>query len=179
MENGEPFCNHCEKHYVPVSLGRTACSNCGCGKPQDDHGLEHVEGPTAKDLAPRDIVKQDKLASVDDYLATFHASEGNGSKLFYEGYSDAAAGKPMDEDQALLSKDYYNGYEQYKFYNKTPQQSVGQELIDMKPNSNQIPRAGDTNNGELNKGGLDTGPFELTASRNPFPVDVIQNFFEV
>ena len=198
MENGEPFCNHCERNFVPASMTRIACTNCGCGRPNDDHGavagnfsgsdlhLENVEGPTAGDLdAGRDIVKEEantRQGSVDEYLGYFN-KVANDSELYSRGYMEAQEGKPLDEDLALLSDDYYNGYESHKFYNKTPQQSVGQNLFDIKPNSNAIPRGGDMTPGEA-----DAGPLQLTDGFNRataskfasvFPVDVIQKFFEI
>jgi len=165
IENGEPFCNHCEKNYFPSA--RLACTWCGCGRPNDDHGvveddfsgdsLMRVEGPTAGDKdGDRDIVKEEKIGSAGKYLGMF--KEANDSELYYQGYSDAQNGKPMDEDLALLSKDYYQGYIQYKFYNKTPQQSQGQSLYNIKPNSNSIPRS----HGEMHPEDYDRGPLELT-----------------
>jgi len=188
MENGEPFCNHCEKNFIPRNLTRIACTNCGCGEPANDHGngsknfLEHVEGPTVGDKvenANEGIVKQDHVASANPYLSMFKQS--NDSELYYQGYNDAQAGKPLDEDLALLSDDYFHGYEQYKFYNKTPQQSIGQSLYDLKPNSNAIPR-----DNKMHPEDYDRGPLELTdgtghvtASSSIFPIDVVQKFFEV
>ena len=190
MENGEPFCNHCEKNYLPLSLGVVACTNCGCGKPNDDHGalnnlFSHVEGPTATDEdAGHNIVKTqsyDPLEDTDDYIIAF-TKESNDSQLYYQGFNDAMAGKPLNEDLAVLSDDYYNGYEQHKFYNKSPQESVGQTTFDIKPNSNQISR---TYDGKLKPEDVDRGPLQLTdgmnsatASKLPFPTDVIQKFFE-
>jgi len=190
MENGEPFCNHCESTFLPNSLGpRMACTNCGCGQPNNDHGalnadFDHVEGPTAGDLTRgSDIVKEEvKTGSVEEIMGFFTAS-GDASKLYYQGYQDAMDGKPLDEDLALLSKDYYNGYEQYKFFNKSPQQSEGQSLYDIKPNSNSIPRPG-----QITPGEEDRGPLELTDGFNSataskiasiYPIDVIKKFFEV
>ena len=193
MENGEPFCNHCETNFVPRDLRRVACTNCGCGQPANDHGsgahlfqgkdLSTTEGSTVADKvegANEGIVKEDHTASVNPYLAMFN-KESNDSQLYYQGYNDAHAGKPLDEDLALLSDDYFHGYEQYKFYNKTPQQSIGQSLYDLKPNSNSIPR-----DEKMRPEDYDRGPLQLTdgighvtASRSPFPVDVIKNFFEV
>jgi hypothetical protein len=225
MENGEPFCNHCERNFVPEALGpRMACTFCGCGRPNDDHNigqddfngqdlLAHAEGETVKDEdAGRNIIKQDatvasKRDSADEFLEAF-SKTANDSQLYYKGYMDAETGKPLDEDMALLSKDYYNGYEQYKFYNKTPQQSEGQKLFNIKPNSNEIPRQG-----QMTPGEADRGPLELTDGFNHatagkvmdlynnlnktantevvanitkasakissiFPIDVIENFFE-
>ena len=191
MENGQPFCNHCENYYTPRSIGVVACTNCGCGKPEDDHNLlddnfkkveankmlEHVEGPTVADEARNDIIK-----TTDDYVTAFKKVANDG-ELYSQGYLDAEQGKPLDEDLAILSDDYYNGYEQYKFYNKTPQESVQQFTYDIKPQSNQIPRNFD---GKLKPEDVDRGPLQLTdgighatASKLPFPADVISNFFEV
>ena len=205
MENGEPFCNHCEKNFVPNNLTRIACTNCGCGVPNDDHGaldhlfasdrtagvhkastdLEHVEGPTVADeVRGEDIVKQEARLSFVDYALQTFVKQANDSELYYQGYNDAQAGKEMDEDLALLSKDYYEGYRTFKFYNKTPQQSIGQSLYDMKPNSNKIPR----DEGRMHPEDYDRGPLELTdgtgsvtASKlaSVFPIDVIEKFFEV
>ena len=187
MENGEPRCNHCDTTYFPGA--RIACTNCGCNRPNDDHGLidnafsgdslTNVEGPTAGDLDQgRDIVKEEtKMGAAGSFYAMF--KEANDSELYYQGYGDAQAGKPMDEDLALLSKDYYNGYTQYKFYNKTPQQSEGQNLYDIKPNSNSIPRSH-----EMTPSEADSGPLELTdgfghaTASAGLPTDVIQKFFE-
>jgi hypothetical protein len=263
MENGEPFCNHCEKNFIPTAISpRIACSTCGCGRPNDDHSIgdvnfDHVEGPNAQDLAgKKEIVKQEtrlafnrlaheghappscsecgkdltdttnagqfpeghkpvtgremclpcflkknpnasfgpgnfqgmmtkgstRLASTEDYLEAFKKT-ANDSQLYYKGYTDAETGKPLDEDLALLSKDYYNGYEQRKFYHQTPQQSEGQKLFDIKPNSNEIPRQG-----EMTPEEADRGPLQLTDGTNRatasklasiYPIDVIQKFFEV
>jgi hypothetical protein len=191
VENGEPFCNHCERHFVPTSLIRTACTYCGCGRPNDDHGLldpdfEHVEGETVADEAgDKKIIKENSknIESTEDYLQVFASKTASDSSLYYQGYNDAMAGKPLDEDLAVLSDDYYNGYQQYKFYNKTPQESVKQVSYDIKPNSNQLDR---NYKSELTPGEVDRGPLELTdgfnhatASKLSFPVDVIEKFFEV
>jgi hypothetical protein len=185
MENGQPKCASCEEYYVPNSIKHAKLAHCGKPSCPD---LSNVEGPNAKDLdAGADIVKQDaktasKLDTTDDFLDLF-SKVANDSDLYYHGYTDAENGKPLDEDLALLSKDYYNGYEQRKFYNKAPQQSEGQKLFDIKPNSNEIPRQG-----EMTPGEADRGPSELTDGLNRataskfasvFPVDVLQKFFEV
>jgi hypothetical protein len=38
---------------------------------------------------------------------------------------DHLHGKPLDEDLAVLSDDYFNGYDQARYYGKTPLESVG------------------------------------------------------
>jgi len=190
MENGEPFCNHCERHFVPTSLVRTACTHCGCGRPNDDHGaldadFSNVEGPSvAKIDGKNDIIKEESNSGFVAEAMTAFKKVANDSELYYMGYNDAQAAKPMDEDLALLSKDYYEGYKAFKFYNKTPQQSEGQSLFDIKPNSNSIPR---DHSGQMTPGEEDRGPLELTdgfghatASKisSIYPVDVLKNFFE-
>ena len=225
IENGEPFCNHCERNFVPNTIGpRMACTFCGCGQPNDDHEigqddfngkdlLAHAEGKTIKEEdAGRNIIKEDatmasKRDSADEFLDAF-SKTANDSQLYYKGYMDAETGKPLDEDLALLSKDYYNGYEQYKFYNKPAQQSEGQKLFDIKPNSNEIPREGQMTPEEADRGPLQLtdGTNHATASKvmdlynnlnktantevvanttkasakisSIFPIDVIENFFE-
>ena len=180
MENGEPFCNHCEKNFVPNNLTRIACTNCGCGQPNDDHHLgennflAHVEGSTVKDeVGNKEIIKQEsKMSFVETTLDTFQ-KKSNDSELYYRGYNDAQAGKPLDEDLALLSDDYYHGYDQFKFYNKTPQQSVGQTLYDVKPNSNEIPRQG-----QMTPGEADRGPLELTDGTNHATASKVLGLYE-
>jgi len=180
MENGEPFCNHCEKNFIPTTISpRIACSTCGCGRPNDDHNLgdenfDNVEGANAQDLAGnKKIVKQEtRLADTDDYVTAFNKI-ANDSELYYKGYTDAETGKPLDEDLALLSKDYYNGYEQRKFYHQSPQQSEGQKLFDIKPNSNEIPRQGVMTPGEA-----DRGPLELTDGTNRATASKVLGLYE-
>lgn len=200
MENGEPFCNHCEKNFVPKVLGpRMACTYCGCGRPNDDHGegeenflgedLQTIEAGKIEegDVVDGDVIKiSDKptvrKGSTEEFVGFFNKT-ANDSELYTKGYQDAMDGKPLDEDLALLSDDYYHGYDQYKFYNKTPQQSVGQKLFDIKPNSNAIPRPG-----QITPGEADRGPMQLTDGFNHatasklssvFPIDVVEKFFEV
>ena len=191
MENGQPFCNHCKDYYLPKTLGITACTYCGCGRPNDQHNsngnFSHVEGETVADeVGGKEIIKVQSisLASTDDYVKLFNSKIATDSDNYHRGYNDAMNGQELDEDLALLSDDYYNGYEQYKFFNKTPQQSVGQKLYDIKPNSNGIPRSYDHH---LTPGEFDRGPIQLTdgqgraavANKLPFPIDVIEKFFEV
>ena len=195
IENGEPFCNHCEKNYIPTSFTRLACTYCGCGQPNDDHGLldedfmgEDLHTIEAGKIEEGDVVDGDVIKTSDEPVVKKGSAEeiigmfkkSNDSKLYYQGYYDAMDGKPLDEDLALLSDDYYHGYDQYKFYNKSPQQSSGQTLYDMKPNSNSIQR------GEMTPGEADRGPLELTDGSNHatakkiasiYPIDVMEKFF--
>jgi len=208
MENGQPFCNHCESYYLP-SLGKTACTDCGCGRPNDDHGeldddfdgedmsitatrsLDNVEGENVADeVGNKEIIKQDartasyKLATTDDYVSLFHTKIATDSDNYYRGYNDAMNGVPLDEDLAILSDDYYHGYEDRKYYNKTPQESIKQDLYDMKPNSNSNPR---NFQGEgIKPADFDRGPLQLTdgigsvsAGKVIIPNDIIEKFFEV
>jgi hypothetical protein len=194
MENGQPFCNHCESYYIPKSLGVTACTYCGCKQPNNDHGKQdsnfsRVEGETVADeVGGKDIIKQESrtinLNTTDDYVKLFNSKIATDSDNYYRGYNDALNGRELDEDLALLSDDYYNGYEDRKYYNKTPQESIGQSLYDIKPNSNGLPRSYDS---DLTPGKVDAGPITLTdgqglasvARKLQFPIDVIENFFEI
>ena len=200
MENGQPFCNHCESHYLPV-LGKTACTDCGCGRPNDDHGAlnsdfsgaslgyEQIEGPTVADkVGNKEIIKEERknfsFKTADDYIALFNTKVATDSDNYYRGYNDALNGNPLDEDFAILSDDYFHGYQDYKYYNKTPQESIQQELYDMKPNSNNNPR--DYEKGETKPVDYDRGPLQLTdgigtvsAGKVIIPNDIIEKFFEV
>lgn len=49
----------------------------------------------------------------------------NDSELYTRGFLDHLHGKPLDEDLAVLSDDYFNGYDQARYYGKTPIESVG------------------------------------------------------
>jgi len=145
--------------------------------------MSHVEGPNVKDLVGKEnmIVQENtRLASTEDYLNLFQ-KESTATRLYYQGYMDAMDGKPLDEDLALLSKEYYNGYEEARFYNKTPQQSVGQNLFNMKPNSNSLPRPGEMTPEQADRGlnELTDGTNRATAGKTVFPIDVITKFFEV
>ena len=105
MENGEPFCNHCETNYFPGT--RIACTNCGCGQPQNDHGLGQnnfkgedlstVEGPSVAKLdGGKDIIKEEsKLGFVEMAMDAFK-KESSSSELYFQGRIDAQAGKPLD-----------------------------------------------------------------------------------
>ena len=178
MENGEPFCNHCERNFVPSNFTRIACTNCGCGQPNEDHGnldhlfengnahvanvdLEHVEGPTVADeVRGKEIVKQESRYSFVDMALESFQKKSNDSELYYRGYNDAHAGKPLDEDLAILSDDYFHGYDQHKFYNKTPLQSTGHDphgTHDLQHNTQPIGA-----HHEMRPMDYDRGPLELT-----------------
>jgi hypothetical protein len=63
----------------------------------------------------------------------------NDSELYTRGFLDHMHGKPLDEDLAVLSDDYFNGYDQARYYGKTPLESVG-----AKPHTVTIPASTDT-----------------------------------
>lgn len=208
MENGEPRCNHCDSNFLPSVVGaKMACTNCGCGRPNDDHGLleddfdgmdlvmgmagcgspdtaaeiEPVPGNEGTGMSGNDMIKEmSRLKTTEDYLEVFKTA--NNSELYTRGYMDAMDGKPLQVELAEVSDDYFHGYEQYSFYHSKPQENAPQNLYDIKPNSNQVPRLNEVTNISHET----TGPMELTenrehsvASRLPFPTDVINKFFEV
>jgi len=196
IENGQPKCASCEEYYMPVSIQHAKMAHCG--KPDcpdlNAKDLSTVEGPTAAQLDKgRDIVKEESKKNFVDMALDAFTKRSSASDLYNQGYLDAQSGKELDEDLALLSKDYYEGYTQYKFYNKTPQQSEGQSLFDIKPNSNEIPRS-HSEMSRMTPGDYDRGPLELTdgighatasikdVSRkfsSIYPADVIEKFFGI
>ena len=145
------------------------------------NNLDNIEGENVEDLAPNEIVKTEtRLASTDDYLALFQKTSSD-SQLYYRGYMEGLEGRPLDEDLALLSKDYFEGYDQSKFYKQSPQQSSAQQLYNIKPNSNNLPRGGRMTPEDEDRGPLQLtdGQNRATASKSLFPVDVLNKFFEV
>jgi hypothetical protein len=117
MENGQPYCSNCERYYLPKVLGpKMACTYCGCQRPNDDHesGSDNF---TEGDVVDGDVIK----------TAPKEASKklSNDSELYTRGFLDHSHGKPLDEDLAVLSDDYFNGYDQARYYGKTPLESVG------------------------------------------------------
>jgi len=139
--------------------------------------------------APRETV----LASVDDYLNLFNKTASD-SELYYRGYMDGLDGKPLDEDLALLSDDYFHGYDQAKFYKQPPQVSAEQKLFDIKSNSNNLPRREYSEehgtgtpevHGDILRGDRqDTGPYDLTDGKDRvtagigLPLDILEKFLE-
>ena len=169
MENGEPYCNHCDTNFIPERIGaRMACTNCGCGDPANDHGLldgnfdgssldtgsgqqvvacrvaNYEEGDIAPDgdvvkTGDEEVTAGRKFNSTEDYLDLFQ-KKATDSELYYRGYEEAKAGRPLDVDLAEVSDDYFNGYQDRSVYKSTPQNSAPQKLFDIKPNSNLLPR---------------------------------------
>jgi len=125
----------------------------------------------------RKINRQMTLSSTQDYVDAF-TKEANDSDLYYRGYMDGLAGKPLDETLAEVADDYFHGYDQAKHYNLKPQESSPQVVYDIKANSNLIPRAEETPKV------FNAGPAAVAASKTAseelskvFPVDVVNKFF--
>ena len=211
MENGEPFCNHCDSNFVPERVSvKMACSNCGCGRPNDDHGVldtdfetqDQMDGVVASHELPMDVksdgmvgsdmvkvapdnevtpytgtTSASRLATTEDYLELFKTSSD--SDLYVKGYMDAMNSKPLDTELAEVSDDYFHGYQQYQFYHTSPQEKAPQNLYDIKPNSNQLPRTMDVGTQEelMGPNELTNRHNEVVGSRLPFPSDVVQKFF--
>ena len=182
IENGEVKCASCDNYYIPESEAHIKSAHCGFpGCPDAEgkvdykkEGMEFIPNGNAdnhftlvaskliEDADEGDFIRgkmikttdeDTKLASTDDYLSAFNKVASD-SELYYRGYEDAKAGRPMDEDLAELSDDYFHGYDQFKFYNMNAQGSVPQNLYDIKPNSNNNPR--------MTQGEADLGLNELT-----------------
>jgi len=170
IENGEVKCASCENYYIPESEAHIKSAHCGapeCHDAREEEEMKNADGVMVASKLPEDADEGDvirgkmikttdeetRLASTDDYLSAFEKSASD-STLYYRGYEDAKAGKPMDEDLAELSDDYFHGYDQFKHYHEGPQKSAPQSLYDIKPNSNNNPR--------MTQGEADRGPLELT-----------------
>jgi hypothetical protein len=170
IENGEVRCSSCENYYIPKSEAHIKSAHCGapeCHDKRQEEDMKGVEGvytasKLQEDAEEGDVVRgkmikttdeETRLASTDDYLAAFEKTATD-SQLYYRGYEDAKSGKPMDEDLAELSDDYFHGYDQFRFYHIPAQSSSPQSLYDIKPNSNNNPR--------MTQGEVDSGPNELT-----------------
>ena len=172
IENGEVKCASCENYYIPESEAHIKSAHCGapeCPDLRTEEDMKGVDGVMVaskllEDAEEGDVVRgkmikttdeETRLASTDDYLAAFEKTATD-SQLYYRGYEDAKSGRPLDEDLAELSDDYFHGYDQFKFYHISPQNSVPQNLYDIKPNSNNNPRE------RLTQGEADLGLNELT-----------------
>ena len=170
IENGEVKCASCENYYIPESEAHVKAAHCGapdCHDEREEEEMKNADGVWVSSKLHRNVEEGDvvdgrvikttdeetRLASTDDYLNAFN-KEASDSQLYYRGYEDAKAGRPLDEDLAELSDDYFHGYDQFKFYHIGPQQSVPQSLYDIKPNSNNNPR--------MTQGEVDAGPNQLT-----------------
>ena len=180
IENGEIKCASCKNYYIPESEAHIKSAHCGFPGCPDAEGkvdykkevMEFIPNGKADDhftlvasvIEEGDMVdgkmikttdEETKLASTEDYLAAFEKNASD-STMYYRGYEDAKAGRPLDEDLAELSDDYFHGYDQFKHYHEDPQKSAPQSLYDIKPNSNNNPRE------RLTQGEADLGLNELT-----------------
>lgn len=166
IENGEVKCASCENYYIPESEAHVKSAHCGapeCHDAREEEEMKGAEGVMVAgkieegDVVDGDVIKtgdeETRLASTEDYLAAFEKTSSD-SQLYYRGYEDAKSGKPLDEDLAELSDDYFHGYDQFKYYHIAPQGSAPQSLYDIKPNSN--------NNSRMTQGEADRGLNELT-----------------
>ena len=107
-ENGTPQCSVCKEYYTPKSIAQAKLAHCGhCPEDNPDNKIE--EG----DTIDGDVVK------------TASIKFSNDSELYTRGFLDHLHGKPLDEDLAVLSDDYFHGYDQARYYGKTPLESVG------------------------------------------------------
>ena len=172
IENGEIKCASCENYYIPESEAHIKSAHCGaheCPDLRTEEDMTGVDGVMVASKLPEDAEEGDvvrgkmikttdeetRLASTDDYLAAFEKTSSD-STMYYRGYEDAKVGRPLDEDLAELSDDYFHGYDQFKHYHEDPQKSAPQSLYDIKPNSNNNPRE------KLTQGEADLGLNELT-----------------
>ena len=188
IENGEIKCASCENYYIPESEAHIKSAHCGapeCPDLRTEEDMKGVDGVMVASKLPEDAEEGDvvrgkmikttdeetRLASTDDYLAAFEKTSSD-STMYYRGYEDAKAGRPLDEDLAELSDDYFHGYDQFKHYHEDPQKSAPQSLYDIKPNSNNNPRE------RLTQGEVDRGPLELTDGTNHATASKVLGLYE-
>ena len=145
-ENGTPKCSVCENYYTPKSIAEAKLAHCGhC--PEDNPDANKIE---EGDVVDGDVVKTASTENCpgcgektsrtwvngscntcgykdEDKSKTKKATQkvSNDSELYTRGFLDHLHGKPLDEDLAVLSDDYFNGYDQARYYGKTPLESVG------------------------------------------------------
>lgn len=150
IENGTPQCSVCENYYTPKTIAQAKLAHCGhC--PEDNPDANKIE---EGDVVDGDVVKTSKEASTnkpedcpgcgektsrtwvnnscntcgykqEDKTKQSSTKFSNDSELYTRGFLDHLHGKPLDEDLAVLSDDYFNGYDQARYYGKTPLESVG------------------------------------------------------
>jgi uncharacterized Zn finger protein (UPF0148 family) len=152
-ENGAPKCSVCENYYTPKSIAEAKLAHCGhC--PEDNPDANKIEegdvvdGDVVKTSATQLPIhcpgcgepptrnwvngsckvcgyQKDQNNSGTSKSKKAFKKFANDSELYTRGYLDHLHGKPLDEDLAVLSDDYFNGYDQARFYGKTPLESVG------------------------------------------------------
>jgi hypothetical protein len=163
-ENGTPQCSVCGEYYTPKSIAQAKLAHCGhCAEDLPDGNVE--EG----DVVDGNVIKTaPKEASV---------RLSNDSELYVRGFLDHLHGKPLDEDLAVLSDDYFNGYDQARFYGKTPLESVG-----AKPHKVTIPEHLDTSLKGWAESGIGGQDYRYDIGRNEIfastlPTNVLEAFF--
>lgn len=165
IENGTPQCSTCGAHYTPTSITNAKLAHCGnCPEDVLKHNVD--EG----DVVDGDVVKISSKASG-------RITQGSDSELYVRGYLDHLHGKPLDEDLAVLSDDYFNGYDQARYYGKTPIESVG-----AKPHHVVIPEHIDTSLEGWGESGIGGQNYEYDIDRSQviastLPTNVLEKFF--
>ncbi len=101
----------------------------------------------------------------------------NDSELYTRGFLDHLHGKPLDEDLAVLSDDYFNGYDQARYFGKTPLESVG-----AKPHHVVIPEHIDTSLEGWEQSGIGGQDYHYDIDRSQviastLPTNVLEAFF--
>jgi len=127
-ENGTPKCSVCQEYYTPKTIAEAKLAHCGhC--PEDNPDANKIE---EGDVVDGDVIKtslpdfRDSKLLMDGYGPKKASRKfSNDSELYTRGFLDHLHGKPLDEDLAVLSDDYFNGYDQARYYGKTPLESVG------------------------------------------------------
>lgn len=159
-EHGAPKCSVCENYYTPKSIAEAKLAHCGkCPEDKIEEG-DVVDGNVIK-TAPKEASRK----------------VSNDSELYTRGFLDHLHGKPLDEDLAVLSDDYFHGYDQARYYGKTPLESVG-----AKPHTVKQPAAPDNSLDGWAESGIGGSDYEYTVDRSQviastLPTNVLEAFF--
>jgi len=179
-ENGAPKCTVCQEYYTPKSIADAKLAHCGhC--PEDNPEANKIE---EGDVVDGNVVKtapnfSDSKLLMDNYRKdTKEASTkiSNDSELYTRGFLDHLHGKPLDEDLAVLSDDYFNGYDQARYYGKTPLESVG-----AKPHKVTTPAFSDNSLEGWDQIGGQDYRYDIDRSQiiaSTLPTNVLEAFFD-
>lgn len=166
IDNGQPQCSYCKEYYRPSSIAHAKVAHCGhCAGDILPHDVE--EG----DVVDGDVVKTSSKGAGK-------ITQGSDSELYVRGYLDHLHGKPLDEDLAVLSDDYFNGYDQARYYGKTPIESVG-----AKPHHVTTPEHIDTSLEGWGQSGIGGQDYHYDVDRSQviastLPTKVLEKFFD-
>ncbi len=204
IENGTPQCSVCHVYYTPKTIAEAKLAHCGnCPEDKVEEG-DIVDGDVVKTSSKVATEKPSSCpgcgektsktwvngtcntcgyksdSSANKFVIGSHLAStkiSNDSELYTRGFLDHLHGKPLDEDLAVLSDDYFNGYDQARFYGKTPLESVG-----TRPHHVVIPEHIDTSLEGWGQSGIGGQDYHYDVERSQviastLPTNVLEAFF--